>query len=224
MFKNSDRALILAAHPDDECIGVGGTIAKLVKNAIPVRVVFMSDGVTSRDTARESVESRKKSAENSLAILGVEEYKFFNFPDNKFDSISLLDLAKLIEAEVMDFNPTLVFSPYRYDLNIDHQVLSEATNIAVRPKPGSRVRLILNYEVLSSTGWNFGAPTFKPQVFVDIDEYIEMKMSALRAYVAEIDSPPSARSLPVIEALAKYRGGLVGRNFAESFSLSLFVG
>ena len=223
MFLKNDRVLVVAPHPDDETIGMGGTIAKLVSLSIPVRVIFMSNGVTSRDVARETVESRNRAARNAMGLLGVNDFNFFDLPDNRFDSLPILEIAKLLESEVSNFKPTVVFAPYRYDLNIDHQIASEATSIAVRPKLSSNVRLYLNYEILSSTGWNHAAPVFSPTVFVDIQNYWSLKMSALQAYGPEIDASPSARSIRVIEALANFRGGLVAKEKAEAFSLALTV-
>lgn len=223
MFLKSDRVLVVAPHPDDETIGMGGTIAKLVGLSIPVRVIFMSDGVTSRDVVRETVESRNRAARNAMGVLGVHDFNFFEFPDNRFDSLPILEIAKLLEGEVSNFRPTVVFAPYRYDLNIDHQIASEATSIAVRPKLSNNVRLYLNYEILSSTGWNHASPVFSPTVFVDIQNYWSLKMSALQAYGPEIDASPSARSIRVIEALANFRGGLVAKEMAEAFSLALAV-
>ena len=223
MFLKSDRVLVVAPHPDDETIGMGGTIAKLRSLSIPVRVIFMSNGVTSRDVARESVESRKRAAKNAMDVLGVNDFNFFDLPDNRFDSLPILEIAKLLESEVSKFRPTVVFAPYRYDLNIDHQIASEATSIAVRPKLSSHVRLYLNYEILSSTGWNHAAPDFSPNVFVDIQNYWSLKFSALQAYGPEIDASPSARSMKVIEALANFRGGLVAKEKVEAFSLAFMV-
>jgi LmbE family N-acetylglucosaminyl deacetylase len=223
MFLKNDRVLVVAPHPDDETIAMGGTIAKLVSLSTPVRVVFMSNGVTSRDVVRETVESRNRAARNAMGMLGVNDFNFFDFPDNRFDSVPILEIAKLLEREVSDFRPTVVFAPYRYDLNIDHQIASEATSIAVRPKLSSNVRLYLNYEILSSTGWNHTAPVFNPNVFVDIQNYWSLKLSALQAYGSEMDVSPSARSIRVIESLANFRGGFVGKEKAESFSLALNV-
>lgn len=223
MFLKNDRVLVVAPHPDDETIGMGGTIAKLVSLSIPVRVIFMSNGVTSRDVARETVELRNRAARNAMDVLGVDDFNFFDFPDNRFDSLPILEIAKLLEIEVSNFRPTVVFAPYRYDLNIDHQIASEATSIAVRPKLSNNVRLYLNYEILSSTGWNHAAPVFSPTVFVDIQNYWSLKLSALQAYGPEIDASPSARSIRVIEALANFRGGLVAKEKAEAFSLALTV-
>ena len=223
MFLKNDRVLVVAPHPDDETIGMGGTIAKLVSLSIPVRVIFMSNGVTSRDVARETVESRNRAARNAMDVLGVDDFNFFDFPDNRFDSLPILEIAKLLESEVSNFRPTVVFASYRYDLNIDHQIASEATSIAVRPKLSNNVRLYLNYEILSSTGWNHAAPVFSPTVFVDIQNYWSLKLSALQAYGPEIDASPSARSIRVIEALANFRGGLVAKEKAEAFSLALTV-
>jgi LmbE family N-acetylglucosaminyl deacetylase len=223
MFLKNDRVLVVAPHPDDETIGMGGTIAKLVSLSIPVRVIFMSNGVTSRDVARETVESRNRAARKAMDVLGVDDFNFFDFPDNRFDSLPILEIAKLLESEVSNFRPTVVFAPYRYDLNIDHQIASEATSIAVRPKLSNNVRLYLNYEILSSTGWNHAAPVFSPTVFVDIQNYWSLKLSALQAYGPEIDASPSARSIRVIEALANFRGGLVAKEKAEAFSLALTV-
>jgi N-acetylglucosamine malate deacetylase 1 len=214
-----DKVLVIAAHPDDETIGMGGTIAYFASENIKVEVLFLSSGVGSRIIERQSPENRKNSAIEALAILGCNNVYFGNFPDNEFDSVTLLSIAKFIEGYIDELKPTTVYTNFFNDLNIDHQRTSEATQIAVRPKLSSSVEKLFYYETISSTGWKFGSRIFAPNYSVDVSQYIEKKIEALKSYNVELDDYPNARSLESITSLAKHRGSLMGFEFAESFEV-----
>lgn len=214
-----DKILVVAAHPDDEVIGMGGTISYFVEKGIEVTVLFLSSGVGSRTKERQSVSSRKISAKKSLKILGCSSVSFGNFPDNEFDTNSLLTVVKYIEQVIEKLKPNIVFTNFYNDLNIDHQMTSKATQIAVRPKTQSSVESLFYFEVTSSTGWSFGSKPFVPNYFIDISTHIEKKFKALHAYQKELNSKPNARSLESIKAIAQSRGMFVGYNYAEAFEI-----
>jgi LmbE family N-acetylglucosaminyl deacetylase len=213
----SIRSLIIAAHPDDETIGMGGVIRRLASMGTQVSVLFISDGVSSRELERESVETRRTAARAALEILGCSNIEFGNFKDNTLDSVSEIDVTRFIEENIKISNPDTIFTHFRNDLNIDHQITSKCSVVAARPKYRSGINALYHFEVVSSTGWNFGLPAFNPNVFIDISDTYEAKLCALQEYSTEMNNFPNARSIESLEALAKYRGSTVGMGKAEAF-------
>lgn len=219
MVADQNTVLVIAAHPDDESLGMGGTIHNLTQTGFTVHALFLSSGVGSRDSDREDSFARLSAANRALKSLGCNFITTGDFPDNSFDTIGLLNLAKFIEAKLDEIQPNIVFTNFHSDLNIDHRLTSEATLIAARPKPTSSVDELYFYEVVSSTGWQFGAKQFIPTYFVDITHSFHKKEAALLEYATEMDSPPSARSYSSIKALAKFRGNFMGLDYAEAFEV-----
>lgn len=211
--------LVVASHPDDEVLGVGGTILNYSTRGHAVDVLFLSSGVGSRDTEREDQLSRISSARTALKLLGCRETIHGDFPDNAFDSVGILKIAKFIESQIERLKPKVIFTNFHGDLNVDHRITAEATLIAARPKPDSYVNELYFYEVLSSTGWKFGSELFRPNYFSDISLTIDKKILALNAYGVEIDASPNARSLESVRALAQTRGNFIGVDFAEAFEV-----
>jgi LmbE family N-acetylglucosaminyl deacetylase len=217
--------LILAAHPDDEVLGCGGTIAKLVDEGATVNVAFMADGVFSR-VGEESVQqleltARRKAAQRACAMLGVKSVSFGDFPDNRMDTIPLLDITQAVEALIAKHQPELVFTHHAGDVNIDHRRLHEAVVTACRPQQGHPVKTLLCFEVPSSTEWQLpgSAPAFMPNWFVDISTTLDRKLAALEAYADELRAWPHPRSRQGVEHLAHWRGATVGVDAAEAFIL-----
>ena len=217
--------LILAAHPDDEVLGCGGTIAKLAKQGAVIHVAFLADGVSSRsgNCTASSAEliSRRMAAQKACDILGVKSVSFDDFPDNRMDTIALLDIIKSVETLVTKFQADMVITHHAGDVNIDHRRIHEAVSAACRPQPGYPVRTVLCFEVPSSTEWQLSGslPAFVPNWFVDISKSLECKLAALDAYASELRPWPHPRSRQGIEHLARWRGATVGVNAAEAFIL-----
>jgi LmbE family N-acetylglucosaminyl deacetylase len=214
-----NAVLVIAAHPDDESLGMAGTIYNYTKKGNQVDVLFLSSGVGSRDVPRENAESRKEAATKALKLLGCEQVFFGDFPDNAFDSVGILNISKFIETYIDKFQPNIVYTNYYGDLNIDHRITAEATLVATRPKPQSSVNALYFYEVLSSTGWKFGSKSFNPNYYVDVTDSMPQKDAALRHYKNEMEPPPNARSFESIISLAKFRGSFIGFQFAEAFEV-----
>ena len=225
----TERVLVVAAHPDDEVIGCGGTIAKLTASGAFVHVGFMADGVTSRpgeeQTQRDELGGRRAAARTALDILGVRSVSFGEFPDNRMDEVARLDAARAVEALVLDHRPSLVLTHHAGDLNVDHRRVHEAVATACRPQPGHPVGTILCFEVASSTGWQLAGSSgeFAPSWFVDVTPYTDLKMRALRAYDQEMRDWPHARSHDAIEHLQRWRGATIGVAAAEAFVLGRHV-
>jgi LmbE family N-acetylglucosaminyl deacetylase len=217
--------LVVAAHPDDEVLGCGGTLAKLAAAGAVVNVSFLSDGVTARaDSAAlhlGQLEARKTAARRAADILGVRSVTFGEYPDNRMDSAALLDVTRSIEALIARFTPDTVFTHHSGDVNIDHRRVHEAVVTACRPQPGHSVRTLLCFEVPSSTEWQLvgSAPTFAPNWFEDISATLERKLAALDAYGAELRDWPHPRSREGVEHLVRWRGATVGASAAEAFML-----
>jgi LmbE family N-acetylglucosaminyl deacetylase len=198
---------------------MGGSIKKLTSQHNKVSVLFLSDGVTSRDNPREGVESRKDSSLKALEILGCSDVEFNDYPDNRLDTVPLLDLCKTVERHIQARQTDIVFTHFPFDLNIDHRVTHEATLVACRPNLNSLVKQLLFFETVSSTNWNFGAKNFSPNFFIDVTEYFDSKIIALKHYSTELNDFPSARSILNIESLANYRGASLGFEKAEAFEV-----
>jgi N-acetylglucosamine malate deacetylase 1 len=223
---SSKSILVVAAHPDDEVLGCGGTIAKHVFEGDRVFVIIAAEGITSRLHSDESVIPEelahlRDSSELASSILGVSQNFYLDFPDNRLDSINRLDIVRSIESIVYETNPSVVYVHHGGDVNIDHQVLFHSVITAVRPLPSSGVRQILTFETLSSTEWQAPFPNlaFIPNWFVDIEPFFETKVNALSAYSTELRPWPHPRSQRGIATLASLRGSQVGLNRAEAFQL-----
>jgi len=218
------KILIIAAHPDDEILGCGGTIARLVNEGNDAYTLILGEGVTSRDEKRDrkkresEIEELKKQIFEANEIIGVKKVFTFDFPDNRFDSISLLDIIKKIEKLKNKIKPDIIFSHYKNDLNIDHKKTYEAVLTATRPMETEPVKIIYSFEVLSSTEWNY--PTkFSPNVFFDISKTVEKKIEAMKWYQTELRTFPHPRSIETIKSNAKTWGSKVGMQYAEAFEL-----
>ncbi len=217
--------LVLAAHPDDEVLGCGGTIAKLADEGATIHVVFLADGVFSRegDAGLQKAEraGRRSAAQKACDILGAKSVCFGDFPDNRMDTIAMLDIVKPIEVLLATYHPDTVITHHAGDVNIDHRRTHEAVVTACRPQCGHSVKTMLCFEIPSSTEWQLpgSAPVFSPNWFVDISKTLERKLAALEAYAEELRPWPHPRSCRGVEHLAHWRGATVGVDAAEAFML-----
>ena len=217
--------LVIAAHPDDEVLGCGGTIARLTSEGSNVYTLILGEGVTSRDRKRDlakrenEIAELKKQAENANRILGVKKVYTFDFPDNRFDSVPLLDIIKTIEETKDGFKPDIVFTHHIGDLNIDHQVTFKAVMAACRPAIGESVKEIYSFEIPSSTEWNEPSSLtyFMPDYFVDVNKSLDIKINALKEYKTELREFPHPRSLKALELNAEQWGVKMGFEAAEAF-------
>lgn len=217
----SKTVLVVAAHTDDEALGCGGTIAKHVAQGDAVYAVFLADGVTSRPgSTLEELEARNAAAARAHSILGIKQSFMLGFPDNRMDSVPLLDIVQKLESVLNDVKPQVIYTHHHGDLNIDHRITHLAVMTACRPVPSASVKEIYTFEVLSATEWNTpGSAPFIPNVFVDISGYLDTKMQAIDAYALEMREAPHSRSIVHVIKLAEHRGNSVGITAAESFSL-----
>ena len=212
-----NKILVIAAHPDDEVLGCGGTIARLIEEGNIVYTLILGEGITSRgNVGKDEITELHKSAIKANKLLGVKKVFFHNFPDNRFDTIPLLDIVKVIEKLKNKIKPDIIFTHYEKDLNVDHQITYKAVVTATRPMQGETVKEIYSFEVLSSTEWTY--PTsFSPDVFYDISKMINTKLIALSSYESELRDSRHPRSLNGIWNNAKLWGQKVGLGYAEAF-------
>jgi N-acetylglucosamine malate deacetylase 1 len=213
------QILIVAAHADDEALGCGGTIAKHVANGDRVHVVFMADGVGSRGgDVTEAIQEREVAMKAAAKILGITSTTSLGFPDNRMDSITLLDVVQSLEKVILKVKPETVYTHHFGDLNIDHRITHQAVMTACRPLPGCSIKEILTFEVISSTEWQTpNLAPFVPNTYIDIGKFFEQKLAAIEAYEHEMRTAPHSRSLRHVEVLASHHGLSVGMEYAESF-------
>ncbi|WP_166371138.1 PIG-L deacetylase family protein [Psychromonas sp. SA13A] len=214
------NVLVVVAHADDEVLGCGGTIAKHSENGDHVTLLVMTNGVSAREQCHKNSQLiREKALANSCEILGIKSVIQCDFPDNRMDSIDLLEIVKTIEVKTSGLNPSVVYCHSPADLNIDHKICAQATLTAFRPLPETSTKTILAFEVLSSTEWDFSSVSFQANWFEDISASFNKKQQALACYEDELRSAPHPRSLIICEALANLRGSTIGVNKAEAFQL-----
>lgn len=217
------KILVVAAHPDDEMLGCGGTLARCRSLGIPASILLLGEGPAARmdASAARCHEISRTQAVRAAATVGISDVRFAGLPDNRFDTLPLLDIVKIIESHAQEIRPTLIFTHFAGDLNIDHQLTHRAVITALRPLPDAPAYTILGFEVLSST--EYATPGigdgFYPQYFVDIAEFIPAKAAALACYSEEMRPWPHPRSQEGVEHLARLRGAQCGRNAAEGFVL-----
>ena len=222
-----NQVLVVAAHPDDEVLGCGGTIARHADSGDQVQVVIIAEGSTSRQQQRDrsqvvdELSALAKAAQAAGSILGAAGVELLDLPDNRLDSLDRLDLIKQIEERIDRHKPQVVYVHHVGDVNVDHRRLHEAVVTACRPTPGHVVKRLLSFEVASSTEWQppGSASAFQPNWFVDISDQWERKREALVVYSSEMRDWPHARSLEAVEHLARWRGAQVGVEAAEAFCL-----
>jgi len=220
------RILVIAAHPDDEVLGCGGTIARHAKEGDEVKIAILGEGITSRHAHRKqaganSLQSIENIARQAGDLLGAKTLHFGHLPDNRFDTVALLDVVKFVEEIVGMASPEVVYTHHAGDLNVDHAITARAVLTATRPVEHTPVRELLAFEVPSSTEWAFHTllPTFQPNIFVDIRETLDMKIRAMNLYTTEIRPYPHPRSDDGLRAAARRWGTASGVAAAEAFQL-----
>ena len=218
------KVLVVAAHPDDEVLGAGGAIAYHVQHGDDVTIAILGEGISSRSATREEADQAlladlQADADRAAELLGCQDLRLFDLPDNRFDRLDLLEVVKIVEEVVQGANPAIVYTHHHGDLNIDHTITARAVLTACRPLPGTVVQRILAFEVPSSTGWGFPNSPFVPNSFVDISGTLEAKIDAMKAYRSEVREYPHPRSPQALVERARVWGTQVGLCAAEPFML-----
>ena len=216
--------LAVVAHPDDELIGVGGTLAKHVSKGEKVHVVILSKTGISRDNneiCENYPEKRREQARAACKKIGFESLRFHSYPENEFDTVPLLEIVQTIEDEISRVDPEIVYTHHFSDLNISHEYTCRAVMTAARPLPNSNICQVLTFETLSSTEWSSpkASNQFTPRVFVDIEDTLKQKIDALTKYEGELKQHPHPRSVENIRRNAKLWGAKAGLPAAEPFDV-----
>lgn len=225
----NDRILIIAAHPDDEVLGCGGTIRMIADKygeEVKIYCLILSEPLASRTSNAVSYDKKDFQAviNDSLRaseMLGIQHTYFENLPNNRLDSLDLLEVIKIIESYVSELAPTIVFTHHHGDLNLAHRITNQAALTACRPLEGCTVNAIYSFEIPSSTEWNFPthSSVFSPNVFVEIGNTIDTKIQAMDCYKSERRAYPHPRSPESLKAIACRWGGVANLNSAEAFEV-----
>lgn len=228
MFKNK-RIMVVAAHPDDELLGLGATMHKLIsEEGVKAHVVILGEGITSRgdirdpEACKEILAKHHQNMRTAGAHIGYNSIHSYNFSDNRFDSHALLDIVKIVEKEKEEFKPDVIFTHNAGDLNIDHRITFQAVMTAVRPMNDENVKTVLCFETPSATDWQYSShpEQFKPNLYVEVSsDDLKAKIDAMAEYKFETREYPHPRSFKALEILAEYRGYTSGRNLAEAFEI-----
>jgi LmbE family N-acetylglucosaminyl deacetylase len=220
------NVLVVAAHPDDEILGCGGTMTRLAREGHEVRIAILAEGLSSRYAHREEVDPQQLQhlharAQQAADKVGAKELVLCKLPDNRLDTVPLLDIVKTVEDLVARFRPEIIYTHHPGDLNVDHGVVHRAVLTATRPISGQCVRDVYAFEVPSSTEWAFQRlePSFRPNVFVDIADSLETKIAALSCYDTETRKFPHPRSPEALRVIATRWGSVVGLQAVEAFEL-----
>ncbi|MCB1878789.1 MAG: PIG-L family deacetylase [Gammaproteobacteria bacterium] len=222
---NIRSLLVVAAHPDDEILGCGGTVSRLSNDGVICNCVILSKGIASRynkedDIPEGKLEELSAHTLKATKIVGYTSIRGLAFPDNRFDSVPLLEIVKAIEALVDELKPDTILTHHKGDLNRDHELTHRAVLIATRPIEGTSVKNLLTFEIPSSTEWSFSQfNEFQPNYFCDIRDHVEKKIEAMAVYEGESRAFPHPRSGENLRALAQLRGASVGMRAAEAFEI-----
>ena len=221
----TDTVVVVAAHPDDEVLGCGGTIARYARLGAKVHILLLADGESSRlqtgGDGASLIAARKSAAEAAANILGAASVRMLNFLDNRMDRFELLEIIRPVEEFLIEHKPSTVLTHHGGDLNVDHRIVHQAVVTACRPLPNYFVKELLFFEVPSSTEWvpPGSGMHFQPNCYFNIVETFDQKVAALLEYEQELRGFPHPRSIKAIESLAIWRGATAGTEMAEAFYL-----
>ena len=228
MMNNFKKVMVIAAHPDDDVLGCGGTISKLACQGADIRVVFIAEGTTcryqnpeyyDRKVINEKIDYRNKCGVKALKSLGVDDCVFYDLPCGRLDQEPILKIGKIIEKEITTYEPDTIFTHSKNDVNVDHQIVYQGVLQATRPGAKNNVDTVLSYEILSSSEWNFLEP-FAPNFFIEISKKdVDNKVAAMSHYDTEVKPLPFPRCEDMIRMKCSTRGSQIGVKNAEAFLL-----
>lgn len=219
------RVLVIAAHPDDEVLGVGGTVSKLTARGVECHLLIVTDGSSAQyrdmDDLQAIIDAKKQETKGCAGILGFKSIHYGEQPDMRLDATPHIQINQVIEKVIDEIQPDTVFTHFWGDVNRDHQEVYKSTLVAVRPVMGQVVKELYCYRVPSSTEWtpNKADTMFMPNYFVDIAEFAEQKYKAFACYSTELRDYPHPRSVQYLRETDKAAGLKVGLLAAEEFVL-----
>lgn len=228
-YLKNKKIMVVVAHPDDELLGLGATMHKLVHEYnVQTHVVILGEGITSRGDKRDpeqwekELKIHKQNINEAQAAIGYHSVSAYFFPDNRFDTVALLDIIKVVEKEKEQFLPEIIFTHHGGDLNVDHQRTFEAVITASRPMKGEVVKTIITFETPSGTEWQASSDPrrFSPNLFIEVSQDdVEAKIKGMDSYEFEKREWPHPRSPEALKNNCIERAIRVGKNFVESFEI-----
>ena len=228
-YLKNKKILIVVAHPDDELLGLGASMNKLINEYnVNTHVVILGEGLTSRSDVRDTnkweikLRIHKENIMNAQKAIGYHSNSIYDLPDNRFDSIPILDIIKIVENEKEIFNPDIIFTHHGGDLNIDHQKTFQAVMTATRPMKEEKVKSIITFETPSGTEWIPSSDTrqFIPNFYISFsDKNLKAKIKGMESYEFEKREFPHPRSPKALKNIAQYRGVSVGSEYSEAFRI-----
>jgi len=228
MFKDK-KIMIVVAHPDDELLGLGASMNRLISEySVQAHVVILGEGITSRSDSRDAslwkneLEVHRKNIYAAQAAIGYQSVSIYDFPDNRFDTVALLDIIKIIEKEKTSFEPEVIFTHHGGDVNIDHQRTFEAVITACRPMQHERVKTIICFETPSGTEWRATSDPrhFLPNLFITVSEKnMAAKIKGMESYEFEKRDYPHPRSPEALKVRAQMWGVTIGSPLSEAFCI-----
>lgn len=226
--------MIVVAHPDDELLGLGASMHRLIREyGVLTHVVILGEGITSRADVRDTekwkreLEQHRKNIQLAQKAIGYHTVSIHDFPDNRFDTVALLDIIKVIEREKKIFEPNIIFTHHGGDVNIDHQRTFEAVVTACRPMAEEKVKTIITFETPSGTEWRASTDPrhFIPNLFISVSkENVEAKVKGMESYEFEKRDYPHPRSPEALSIQAKRWGVAIGKTYAEAFCIVRTIG
>ncbi|KZX49240.1 PIG-L family deacetylase [Haloarcula hispanica] len=217
MFEGEDTVLVVGAHPDDEVLGAGGTMAKHTEVGDEVHVLIVTEGATQQYGDEDLIKQKRLDARECAKRLGVDEVHFGELPDMRLDDVAHVEINAVIESVCEQIQPDIVYTHSRREVNRDHVAVHDSTLVATRPV--SDVSMVLAYETPSSTEWQPRHDGFEADLFVDISSNLDAKIEAFAAYDTEVRNYPHPRSEQALRALAKTRGLAANMTAAEAFDV-----
>src|SRR5437867_629235 len=209
-MSKTENVLAICAHPDDEILGLGGTLARHSERGDNVFVLIFADGQFKRDSSPAGIKKRQDQAKRACSIIGVKKVEFLNFTDQRLDIVPLVDIITKIESAIKRTRAKIMYAHYWGDVNQDHRRLFEASLVATRPHSSSTVKQLICFEAPSSTEWASSQNNFAPNLFVDIEKTIGKKLRALKEYGDEIGHFPHPRSIDAVENRSRFWGSTAG--------------
>lgn len=223
------KILVVVAHPDDELLGQGAAMHKLIHEfSCKTRVVILGEGITSRADERkpenwqQELKIHRENIKSAQEAIGYHSVATYDFPDNRFDTVALLDIIKVVEKEKEGFMPDVIFTHHGGDVNVDHQRTFEAVITATRPMQNEMVKAIITFETPSGTEWRASTDPkhFLPNFFIEVDKTgLEAKIKGMESYEFEKRSYPHPRSPEALRVQAQRWGVAIGKQYAEAFSI-----
>lgn len=217
MFDGDATVLVVGAHPDDEVLGAGGAIVKHADAGAEVHVLIVTEGTTQQYDDRSLIEQKRRDTRECGDRLGVTEVHFGDLPDMGLDDVAHVEVNAVIEGVCNEIEPDIVYTHSREEVNRDHIAVHDSTLVATRP--GSGVSTVLAYETPSSTDFFPQTGSFNPDLYVDIDDYLDTKIDAFEAYETEVREYPHPRSAQALKSIARTRGVESGTVVAEAFDI-----